>query len=387
MRTNPRLRVGVVMNTFVRSEGVNAGGHVHVFEVVERWLELSLDVVVFAPAFVRDEVKKRLPSVEFIAMPSIEPPTGGRIVPFLSRAASALLRRAELRRCDALFASSQLLPDVVPLLCARKAARVVFIAHVLEAPWQRRGSLLRNALASVGEDLGLRVSNIGAGAIVTCSHFVAAQLRLRGMHQPCYVSTNGAGHVRRSYGPGERSGGVSVARLHPVKGVEDLIRAWRKVVDAIPGATLTIVGDGEPAYRERLEALGRSLDLEGRLIFAGSIDDATRDELLARSAIFMFASYEEGWGIAVAEALTASLPCVTYDLPIFQEIFPRGRLAAPVGDIGALASHAITLLRDASLRDKLAKEASELSEQFSWEHAAVVDARALLETLLRSLHA
>ena len=382
-----RVRIGVIMNTFVRAEGVEAGGHVHVFEVVERWLRHSIDVVVFAPAFARSDVLNRLPEIEFVSMPSIESSLGARVFPFLSRAALSGLRRRELLLCDALFASSQLLPDVVPLLFARKWARVVFISHILEAPWRRRGPFLRNALATLGEDIGLRVSGFASEAIVTCSHYVESQLRSRGLKQRCFISTNAAGHVRGSDESIPRSGAVCVARLHPVKGIEDLIRAWRIVVDVVPGAELTIVGDGEPAYRSRLQEIVRSLRLDRHIAFAGRVANSKRDAILGSSSFFMFASYEEGFGIAVAEAFTAALPCVTYDLPIFNELFPSGRLAARVGDIEGLSRHAISLLSDPALREKLSKEGIEISKEFTWEHAAFVDARALLETLIRSLGA
>jgi hypothetical protein len=55
------------------------------------------------------------------------------------------------------------------------------------------------------------------------------------------------------------------------------------VAAAIPGATLHVAGDGE--HREVLEAAARTRGLDGRAVFHGHVDEATKARLLG----------ERGW--------------------------------------------------------------------------------------------
>lgn len=84
-------------------------------------------------------------------------------------------------------------------------------------------------------------------------------------------------------------------------------------------------------------------------------------------------------GIAVAEAMAFGLPCLTYDLDIFREIFIAGRLTVPAGKVGALADLIVTLLTNETIRRRYAEEALELSRAFSWSRAAQIEGDALSE--------
>ena len=93
-------------------------------------------------------------------------------------------------------------------------------------------------------------------------------------------------------------------------------------------------------------------------------------ELLRESQIFVFPSGEEGWGIAIAEAMCAGLPCVTYDLPVYRDLFTGGRVAVPVGDVAALGATCAALLSDPDRLGRLADEAVVLSKEFTWDKAS-----------------
>jgi len=57
-------------------------------------------------------------------------------------------------------------------------------------------------------------------------------------------------------------------------------------------------------------------------------------------------SYEEGWGISLAEALSLGLPAVVYDLPVLREVFNGGPIFCHLGDIDEMAENIIKLLSD-----------------------------------------
>jgi glycosyltransferase involved in cell wall biosynthesis len=162
------------------------------------------------------------------------------------------------------------------------------------------------------------------------------------------------------------------------------VRAWRIVVDRFPQQRLTIIGaEAVPAYAASIRTLIAELQLAEHVRLEGVASDERKIEALEAAELFLFPSGEEGWGIALAEAMRAGLPCVTYDLPIFDELFPRGRLAAPLGDFRALAARAIELLDSEHVRLRYAAEALDLAHTFTWQRAADAEA-ALIASLLRS---
>ena len=106
-----------------------------------------------------------------------------------------------------------------------------------------------------------------------------------------------------------------VGSLIALKGVRDLIAAWRTVADAVPDAELLIVGSGE--LKPELEQLSRDLHLAERIHFSGSVPHDRLPRYFAQSAAFVLPSYSEGFGLVVFEALSCGTPVVVSELPVF----------------------------------------------------------------------
>jgi glycosyltransferase involved in cell wall biosynthesis len=373
--------IGVLANIYEADAGIRAGGHLHFIQVVKRWTEF--DIVLFAPEIARRDFAKALPQARFVAMPAL-PPASPKFLDFLYRSVLSVIQLRDLRSCDAFLATSHLLVDVVPAVLSRKPVAV--ISHHLIG-----SEIGKNARKSwipvLSERFALWATRFGdVRAFITSSNLVAAELRAQGLKMPIVVSTNGVDHIAE--GPAAnlaqagREGALFLGRLHRLKNVVDAIRAWRLVVDRFPTERLSIIGaPTDTAYLSELQNAVAELDLSDRVSLVGSVSEADKSLALTRAKLFLFPSGEEGWGIALAEAMRAGLPCVTYDLPIFAEIFPAGRLAAPIGDVAALARCVIELLSDEPLRLRFAAEASALAKTFSWDRASRITASVFREIL------
>lgn len=170
---------------------------------------------------------------------------------------------------------------------------------------------------------------------------------------------------------------VSVARLEQrYKGHDVLIRALPLVRGRIPSVRLQVVGDGvlRPAY----EGLVASLGLDGSVEFLGTVDDATREELLARAHVFAMPSRlpldggGEGFGIVYLEAGVHGLPVVAgraagaLDAVVDGE---TGLLVDP-SDHVALASAIVELLSDPAKASALGERGRARAASFSWPAVA-----------------
>jgi glycosyltransferase involved in cell wall biosynthesis len=371
-----KLRVGLVANTYDKKEGLLAGGHVHLIEVARRWNDF--EITVFAPEPARRGFREALPDAGFIAMPSCDSLTQSRAVLFFYRTIASLTAWRSLKRCDVLLLESPFLPDVVPGLLFGPQSAIVSIAHLQDVPWRRSGSLFNNLLAYANERLGLLLLKLFFPTIVVFSKFVASQLQF-GAGKNIYISGCGVSHASIDPSATEdgRSGAVCIARLHPTKALEDLIDAWRIVVDDIGPQTLRIIGDGDARYRSSLQERIESQGLAQYVTLLGRVSDEDKERALLEARVFAFPSKEEGWGIVIAEAMAAGMPCVTYDLEVYREIFPSGRVSVAVGDITSFARRIAFLLRSDDEWRKLSAEALSLASSFTWEHVAQTESDAL----------
>jgi glycosyltransferase involved in cell wall biosynthesis len=144
---------------------------------------------------------------------------------------------------------------------------------------------------------------------------------------------------------------VSVARLVRDKSPLALVAAFALAKKSVPGARLTMVGDGP--LREQTLALAAELGVADALSVVTGCGEVRPH--LAEADVFALASRREGSPNAVLEAMASGLPVVasrTGGLPDLVDDGVTGLLARPEDpqDIGAALAR---LLRDADLRRRM----------------------------------
>jgi glycosyltransferase involved in cell wall biosynthesis len=99
---------------------------------------------------------------------------------------------------------------------------------------------------------------------------------------------------------------LSVARLQPEKGIDDLVSAAAGLRSRFPGLRVAVAGSGpeEKRLRAHIEAAG----LADSFVLLGSRPDV--GSLLAAADAFCLPSRHEGLPISLLEAMQAGIPCV-----------------------------------------------------------------------------
>ncbi len=177
-----------------------------------------------------------------------------------------------------------------------------------------------------------------------------------------------------------------VGRLTPWKGQHVLIRAWARIADQFPNASMVLVGaplfeNGN--YLRELRSTVERLGLTNRIIFAGFRWDMPQ-VLAALDIVAHPALEKDSSPLAVVSAMAAGKPIICSRIDGTAQLFDDGvdGLLVPPGDADALADTLALLLSDANLRTRLgcaarARAERELSvEQFARRCAAVFE-RAL----------
>ncbi|WP_426092459.1 glycosyltransferase [Flavobacterium sp. DSR3-2] len=99
---------------------------------------------------------------------------------------------------------------------------------------------------------------------------------------------------------------VFLSRIHPKKGIELLLQAWRN--SNTKSWTLEIAGNGESSYINKLSDSAKDLK---NVSFIGPHYGESKWDFLRSADVMVLPTYSENFGIAVAEALAVGVPVIT----------------------------------------------------------------------------
>ena len=155
-----------------------------------------------------------------------------------------------------------------------------------------------------------------AALLVATSEQEAENLRRFGLRQPIAVIPNGVDLVGGKWPcateaatPRAVRHALFLGRVHPVKGLENLLGAWAKVQPE--GWILQLAGPDEGGHLGDVLALAERLGISDQVQYLGEFDDRAKWDVYRGADLFVLPSFTENFGVAVAEALSQGLPVIT----------------------------------------------------------------------------
>jgi len=241
--------------------------------------------------------------------------------------------------------------------------------HGMLEPWALayRGLRKRIALATY-QGWALRSARV----LLATSHQEADGIRRAGLRQPIAVVSNGIQSPPQPFL--RRAAGVRTAlflsRLHPKKGVTELIQAWGRVRPH--GWRLRIVGPDDGGYREVLRRAIDSLGLAQNVDLLGGADESEKWQHYAEAELFVLPTYSENFGLVVGEALACGVPVITTTETPWQEVRDRecGWIIPPNLDALEGALRAATALPAGLLNTMGERGRAWVPVTFSWTAVA-----------------
>lgn len=267
------------------------------------------------------------------------------------RVAWRLARELRTRRIDVIHAH-QYTPFFYAALARALAvtnARLIFTEHGrhypdLVSPSRRLANhLVFDRLA----DAVTAVCGFSARSLAEQDGFAPERIEVigNGIDAERYGRAGDRACVLRQLGldPSRRYVGT-IARLHPVKDHETLLRAFPAVAAVVSDVDLLVVGDGP--LREHLEQLTSTLGLDGRVRFLGVRSDVPA--ILSGLDVFALSSLSEASSITLLEAMASGVPVVATDVGGNPEIIRHGveGLLVGRGDVTALGDAIIRVLSE-----------------------------------------
>ena len=167
-----------------------------------------------------------------------------------------------------------------------------------------------------------------------------------------------------------------IARLFPLKGHDDVLNVFQKVLPDCPHAHLLFVGDG--ILRPQLEARVRAMNLTNKVTFTGLVPPSEVPRYVGIMDCLVHLSSREALARALPQALAASKPVIAYDYDGANEICLDNQTGFLVrhGHENAAAERILLLARDPKLR----AEFGQRGQQFVRENFAV---EKMVDTIYR----
>ena len=164
---------------------------------------------------------------------------------------------------------------------------------------------------------------------------------------------------------------LTVARIDPVKGLENLINSIPLILKKIPNVKIKIIGSIRSRnYFLLLKNIIIELKCEKFVEFVGPIPHDELPNLLSNSKIFILTSKTEAASISTLEAMATGLPVIVTKVGGMLSLIKNGinGFLVESDNPEAVAEKAIKLLTDDSLRAEIGKNAREtIEKKYSWD--------------------
>ena len=308
-------------------------------------------------------------------------------------------RAAKLPRTDVVATVSDYFCDIIPALALKKrtgAKWIAWIHHCETDPKERPGNRLVNELTFRMQRWSFKriaahadaawINDTLAGDEIERRLLVlgmpASRIRRmqNGIDLSAITSASAPSFEHSNIQTFEHSNILPDAVMigvRPNKGLHDIIPIWERVQKLRPGTTLTLMGgmSGEAEVVKGIERL--KLPITVFKPANGFLPAADYYAKIKEAKILFAPSHEEGWGIAVCEAMAAGLPVVAYDLPAYQKIYCGAYRAIPCFDFDAFAKAIVQTLNDPTEFAHLQSLGTTCAARYDWNAIAAADAAAL----------
>ena len=173
-----------------------------------------------------------------------------------------------------------------------------------------------------------------------------------------------------------------LSTIEPRKNILNLIAAHQQLPQELRDAyTLVLVGrigwncDAEVAKIKEVQANGENIK------HLGYVDDETREILLQSATLMANASFYEGFGMTVLEAMRYGVPCAISDIAVYHEVAGDSAVYFDQTDPSDISSTIGALLQNPNELRTRSQAATARANSFNWQTVA----RSLYGYITRAL--
>lgn len=159
--------------------------------------------------------------------------------------------------------------------------------------------------------------------------------------------------------------------MEPRKNVEGLLKAFAMLgEDLLRNTQLVIAGKVSTHDRIKFEGLASQLGIANRIAFTDFITDNELIALYSGSAVYVFPSLHEGFGLPALEAMACGAPTIGSGTTSIPEVIGRQDALFDPSDPTAIARSIRRVLEDEAFAAELREHAQRQAVRFSWDNTA-----------------
>lgn len=356
---------------FIANNNIGSGlsGGDRIFLELARYWQPKTNLTIIGSAETKKLLKKyQLPKISFhqTDTPSHHQIFLHQLIRTL-RAFTFVIKNPNLfRQHQYIYTVSDFVPDLIFGIFAKIInPRIHWIAAcylIVPPPWQNK---TYHPLYYFSQRITLPLINLLANTV-----YLTSQPDLQ--HFPtkkCIVIQGGVNPVKNTTQLKTKYQAIFIGRLHPQKGILELIDIWRLVVNHLPSAKLAIIGNGP--LLSTLKNKIKKLKLSNHIFLFGFLDGPAKNKIIRQSQIVLHPAIFDSGGMASAEAMIFGLPGVSFDLPALKTYYPQGIIKTPCFNQQLFAQNIIKLLTNPRLYHQTSLAAQKLIlHHWLWPHRA-----------------
>lgn len=159
---------------------------------------------------------------------------------------------------------------------------------------------------------------------------------------------------------------VYLGRLKPSKGIFDLPKIWKKVLKNQPNSKLILIGEGSSKDKSKLKNLINKEKIEKYIIIKGFLSYEKVFKIFYQSRVFILPSREEGFGMAILEALSCNLKVVLWNMKVFTSVYKDLVLKSKCFDLNDFSKKIIKSLKAKKNLNRI-KKINKIKTKYSLE--------------------
>ena len=189
------------------------------------------------------------------------------------------------------------------------------------------------------------------------------------------LDANDADQLLKSFSLTPKSYLLHVGSMFKRKNIPALIQAFAEIkASGYPGLKLVLAGptpstQTDTDYQQIIDAIAEA-KLQQDVIITGYLSNAQLGLLYKNALVYVFPSFNEGFGIPVLEAFSYGLPVLVANNTCLPEIGGNAILSFDPFDTDDISTKIKMVLDDEQLRDELSSKGIERLKLFSWHNTA-----------------
>ena len=143
-----------------------------------------------------------------------------------------------------------------------------------------------------------------------------------------------------------------------------------KALKTLPARYTLVLSGGNGYGSEAIHEFIRTESLGERVKLLGFIDDGQLARLYQAASVFLFPSWEEGFGIPILEAMAGGVPVVTSNVSSMPEVGGDAALYVDPHKPADIAEKVVQAVEDSALRAAMVQKGLARAREFTWRRTA-----------------